>query len=606
MSERGVLLGLLTTLPVLAGCLGGDAPDLDIEDTLNEYLPMEEAVFNTTGSWSQTLLPGVFERLDPIIQLVESFDGTRIEVGIHRPLIPGCPTEDTADYPEECKTPVLVDAGPYYSPETITELSTRPPSAIWFVPHGYTVAYVSVRGTSGSGGCMQFMSLNEQKDVDAMVTYLAERPWSTGNVGMIGRSYDGTTPFMAAALGNPHLKTIVPISGVADGGELMFSNGTSELRGPIMHNYVYWLTFGLGAEPMSSAASQVCFFFNDAAPTGIYTSQTGDQSVAGQDDYWEVRNFRDRVLQNYKGSLYIVHGMQDWNVNPRMVVPWINELQDQGFKVKAWLGQWAHAYPDRADEHPNVRWDWAETLLRWFDSELKGVDVDTGPVIEVEDHRHQWWVMDSYPARDLEWTTLNLNGDGTMTTTATSSKMFVLGQSGGALNDVGGVVATVEAVTGQPAPARPAQSLSLVSEPFEGPIRVSGLVQLPLKVTPTTPTGANLYVDLYDVYPDFRQVWIGHGWMNLKYHDATGAMKPLVPGQAVTAKMQFEPLEAYLSEGHRLRLNIAYDVDPERQLYGNSDVLPHPDGGPVIVHLDGASQLKVPLLDDFLPSVYQS
>jgi predicted acyl esterase len=33
---------------------------------------------------------------------------------------------------------------------------------------------------------------------------------------MIRRFYDGSTPWMVAAQGDPHLKTIVPASGVPD------------------------------------------------------------------------------------------------------------------------------------------------------------------------------------------------------------------------------------------------------------------------------------------------------------------------------------------------------------------------------------------------------
>lgn len=579
MRHARALLILPLVGMTLAGCLGGspNAPDIDPERALS-YVPLDEAVWDTSGSWSQTLLPGIYERLEPVVELVQGHEGVEIQIGIHRPIIPGCPTDDEANYPPECRTPVLVDSGPYYTPESIGQLSTRPPTSIWFVPHGYTVVHMAVRGTGGSGGCMEFMSLNEQEDVSAVVTDLANRAWSTGNVGMIGRSYDGTTPFMAAALGNPHLKTIVPISGVADVPELMFSNGTSEIRGPIMHNYVYWLTYGLGMEPTDTSTSQACEEVIKGTLAGAYTALTGDPALGGLDNYWADRTFRERILENYDGSLYIVHGMQDWNVNPRMVVPWINDLQDEGLKVKAWLGQWGHAYPDRPDEHPNVRWDWAETLLRWFDSELKGINIDTGPVVEVEDHRHQWWVMDSYPARDVEWNTFFLNGDNSMT-----------GEPGAS--------GTVPFARGD--------AITLTTDPIDGPARVSGLVRLPLKVTPTAPTGAVIYADLYDVYPDGRSAWLGHGWMNLRYHEGTTEQQVLMPGQSVVAKMEFEPLEGYLADGHRLQLRLTYDFDPERVLYGSdADGIPNPTGSPVLLEFDGESQLRVPLVYDFVPSPY--
>lgn len=585
---RRLLLGLLLVLPALAGCLGGGV-DVGVPPPGERvYAPLEGALFNTTGSWSQPITAPLFARLEPVVELVKSFDGTDIQVGIHRPNIPGCPAAEDAEYPPECRTPILLDSGPYYSAQSISQLSTRPPTAIWFVPQGYTVVYMAVRGTGGSGGCMEFMSMNEQKDVDAVITDVAQRGWSTGNVGMIGRSYDGTTPFMAAALGNPHLKTIVPISGVADVPELMFANGTSEFRGPIMHNVVYWFTYGLGMEPSSSASSQGCEEVAEGSLVGAYTAQTGDWDAAGMSDYWRVRQFRERILDHYHGSAFVIHGMQDWNVNPRMVVPWINELQDHGIKTKAWLGQWGHAYPDRADEHTNVRWDWAEVLLRWFDHELKGAEVDTGPVVEVEDHRHQWWVAESYPVRDLERKPLTLNADGTMTSGPGPRGQAVVASAPGADS---------------------VEELSLTSEPLEDPVRVSGLVQLPLKVTPSTSTGGVLYAQLYDVYPDGRSAWLGHAWMNLRYHEGGNEQQTLVPGEAVLARMQFEPLEGYLADGHRVRLTIRQDFPfayTATGSGGNEDGLPHPEMGPVAIHFDGSSQLLLPLVRDFEKSPYHA
>ncbi|MBW3582626.1 MAG: CocE/NonD family hydrolase [Euryarchaeota archaeon] len=585
MRPRMLLMAFVLVAPVLAGCLSDDASTTDLTDPTERIYEdlakaYEEALWDTTHSWSVPITPPLYDRLPSVIHQITSFDGTPIELGIFRPDIPGCPTDlGAAEFPEECKTPVIMDSGPYYTPSSIGTESTRPPTAIWMVPHGYTVVYMAVRGTGGSGGCMEFMSLNEQKDVDATVTWLGEAPWSTGAVGMIGRSYDGTTPFMAAAFGNPYLKTIVPISGVSDVPDLMFSNGTSEFRGPIMHNVVYWTTFGIGMEPTETADSQVCEEVAKGTATGAYTSATGDWSVAGQDDYWEVRKWREPILENYDGSLYIIHGMQDWNVNPRMVVPWINELQDSGLKVKALLGQWGHAYPDRTDEHENTRWDWAETLVRWFDAELKGIDVDTGPTIEVEDHRHDWWVMDSYPARDLVWRKLALNADGTMTNESEASGNRLLANPAGQQN---------------------LQRITLTSEEFSEPVRVSGLVRMDLKVTPSTATGGNVYFQLYDIYPDGRAHWMGQGWMNVLYHEGGNEKQTLTPGQAVIAKMESEPLEAFLPAGHKIRLVIDQEFTGSR-----SDGNPKPETGPMVVHLDGDSVLKLPIVTDFTRSPYR-
>ena len=79
----------------------------------------------------------------------------------------------------------------------------------------------------------------EQLGNDAAVSWLGSQDWSNGNVAMIGKSYDGSTPWQAAMFGNEHLKTIVPISGLIGVKELMWKNGSAEARAPIMHNGVY-------------------------------------------------------------------------------------------------------------------------------------------------------------------------------------------------------------------------------------------------------------------------------------------------------------------------------------------------------------------------------
>ena len=106
------------------------------------------------------------------------------------------------------------------------------------LPHGYAFAQVSVMGTGRSNHCMDLMGNAEQLGVDAAVTWLGSQDWSNGAVSMIGKSYDGSTPWQAATFGNEYLKTIVPISGLIGVMELMWKNGSSEARAPIMHNGV--------------------------------------------------------------------------------------------------------------------------------------------------------------------------------------------------------------------------------------------------------------------------------------------------------------------------------------------------------------------------------
>ena len=63
----------------------------------------------------------------------------------------------------------------------------------------------------------------------------------------------------------------------------------------------------------------------------------------GLDVWFEVaviigpRDFLDRVLKNYGGSVYLIQGMHDWNVDPHMAIPTINKLYDNGIEAKGCL-----------------------------------------------------------------------------------------------------------------------------------------------------------------------------------------------------------------------------------------------------------------------------
>ncbi|MGQ0535111.1 MAG: CocE/NonD family hydrolase [Methanobacteriota archaeon] len=569
---RIVLLGaLLLGTPVLAGCITSS------DSVEPQALPdLRRAVFDTSRAWSSPLSPAIYETLPGLEVMVPSFDGTEISLGIYRPKIDGCDWDAEA-VPETCRLPVVMDSGPYYA-DHIDREKFRPPLNEWLVPRGYAVVYMSVRGTGNSAGCMETMSLSEQGDVDAMVTWLGEQAWSSGKVGMMGRSYDGSTPFFAAATGNPYLTTIVPIAGVPSQPDLLFKNGTSEARGPIFTNGLYWAGYGVGAldggapgHRADHLQDQACTDVAVGIPSSFAAAATGDASS----EYWQDRNTKPRVLENYKGSVWIVHGLEDWNVNPSQVVPFVNELQDAGIETKAWLGVWAHAYPDRVDEHRNVRWDWAEQTVRWFDFYLKGVGPKPALDVEVEDSLFVWRSEASYPPRDAFDTVFELSADGTLAKAGEGSPgTLVVGGSTGLLS------------------LGPAgDALEFRSEPLEKDLRLAGLSNLVLTATPSTAAGGYLFAELYDVFPDGRLMRIGWAAMNLRFHQGGNTeMQTLVPGQPIEVAMEFEPLDAHVGRGHSLALVV--------HKAGVEDIVPSPSPEATGITVgDGKSQLLLSTIE---------
>ncbi|PSQ13419.1 hypothetical protein BRD02_13170 [Halobacteriales archaeon QS_8_69_73] len=172
-----------------------------------------------------------------VIELDSGRDGEKIQLAVTWPA-PLDDAEPSDDYP------VILRATPYVSDlrgYTVRDCIRTRRLAENYIQQGYAVAAVAVRGTGGSGGCMELMGPNEQADIDQAVTRLGKDSRSNGNVAIIGRSYDGTTPWMPARKGNPYLATVVPFSGVPDIHELMYKRGSPETRGYAILNGLYYI-----------------------------------------------------------------------------------------------------------------------------------------------------------------------------------------------------------------------------------------------------------------------------------------------------------------------------------------------------------------------------
>lgn len=556
---RSILaFGTLVTL-LAAGCVSPIAPNATNDpqvEGLTSVFTRASLPFDLTDQWSHTLVNGTFAILPvqsvfvsvalPPTSLGSAVDSSaKVHMGLWLP-----------DVPAGTKVPVIADIGPYYADgdKPAIEPADRLGKFLIdnFVSHGYAVAQVSVFGSGDSTHCMDLMGPDEQKGVDAAVTYLGSQEWSNGNVGLIGRSYDGSTPWEAAMFPNEHLKTIVPISGLTGAYELMWRNGSAETRGPIMHNVVYG-QFGIDQDPAD--AYNACASYLTGPANGAAALVTGEPVTP----YWQDRYFFDAALKNYKGSVYLIHGLQDWNVDPHVALPRFSQLAGAGLETKALLGQWAHNYPDRASEHEKLgagrgkeafptmtRMDWAQDLLEWFNYYLQG----TGPKpllhVEVQDNMGDWRVEDSWPPTDANWSEMKLTGAG------------------------GPVGPQLSYVTILP-------PISMTEDS-----RIAGLPQLHLKVTPLGP-GGQVFAIISDAETKVR---LGHAIMDLRFAAGGDSMQPVVPGMQITAKMEFEPLDVVLPAGHGILIELSNTGE---------DYLPSATSAPVQIDA-AASILRLPIV----------
>ncbi len=540
--------------------------------------------------------------------------------------------------------PVIMVAGPDFEVDNESmrtaddeppenPFSTAPrgnPTVRWllrnFVPLGYAVAIVGVRGTGTSGGCMEFLGPREAADLDQAVRFLATQEWSNGNVGMFGIGYDAATQWLVAASGNEYLKTIVPVGGWADTFSALFHNGTVETGAASTHTSFWYRGIGQdnvpprpdqlpepgfpvppgfwinpfnanGREAYQDRQNLVCDEAYEGFASSYYSNTAGDR---GPNDFWAERDYRQRVLESYDGSVFMIHGLQDLTVDPHNAMPFNDQLRQSGIDVKEWYGQWWHQYPD--SECPrrlpvwlaaHCRWDFAETLLHWFDYYLKdNQTVDLGPPIQIQDNRGYWRNAGSFPPNDASWLGLHLHGNGSLSEGSSPERIVTLAPP---FQNQAGVNA-------------PRNLIELKTEPFPVDTRISGLPQLQVAFETRGPGGAisawlldeNAEGNVLDrwfenesgLYMPISGLGlppvIGRAQMDLRFHEGGDESKPTIPGQRYTARIEFEPLDVLIPAGHRLTLWLLQ--------------YPYPDDDPatipsaVDVVLGDASTLRLPLI----------
>lgn len=99
-----------------------------------------------------------------------------------------------------------------------------PDPADW-VPRGYAIINIDIRGTGDSEGVMAVLGSQEAEDGYDTIEALAKMPWCTGKVGMAGNSHLAIAQWFIAATRPPHLAAIAPWEGCGDLYREQFARG---------------------------------------------------------------------------------------------------------------------------------------------------------------------------------------------------------------------------------------------------------------------------------------------------------------------------------------------------------------------------------------------
>jgi X-Pro dipeptidyl-peptidase len=246
-------------------------------------------------------------------------------------------------------------------------------------------------GTNNSDGCPTTGGYEEIESIRVVIDWMNGRAkawdqdhkevkaeWTTGNVGMIGKSYDGTLANGVAATGVEGLKTIVPIGAISSWynyyryeGLTYYNNGPG----------------GLASRVASSSRKEAC------KPVFDRLNSEADDPSGDYNEFWDERNYVKDV-KNVKASVFAVHGLNDYNVKMNHLADWWTALAKEDVPRKLWLTQTGHV-----DPFDFRRAEWVDTLHRWFDYWL--MDMENGimdePAVDIERGADNWETQASWP-----------------------------------------------------------------------------------------------------------------------------------------------------------------------------------------------------------------
>ncbi len=416
----------------------------------------------------------------------------------------------------------------------------------YFTARGFAVVYAESLGTGASTGCPTSGGRNETIGAKSVVDWLNGRAkgqnaagarvtagWTTGKVGMMGVSYNGTLPNAVATTGVRGLETIVPIAAISSWYDYYRADGAVVAPGTFQ------------GEDLDVLAAYVHTREDRApcAPVIADLAERQDRITGDYSRFWDERNYVEDA-HRVRASVLAVHGLNDWNVKMTHVSQWYAALKRAGVEHKIWLHQSGHA-----DPYSLRRDEWLITLNRWLSHYLHGVDngVQREPKATVQREDKSWTIEAEWPAPGTSSATL-YPGAGGPTVGGLATRPVRSGVE--SLTDDATKVAKDLAAL----PASP-NRLSYATRPASTPLRISGTVRADLRLTFTRPA-ANVTVLLVDRAPDGATSIITRGWTDPQNRHSISRTETIRPGKSYDVEVGLVPDDYVLPAGHQLGLVV--------------------------------------------------
>ena len=437
-----------------------------------------------------------------------------------------------------------------------------------YVPRGYAVVLGESLGTYNSDGCPDVGGRVETLGAKAVIDWLNGRArgwdaatgepvkadWTTGAVGMVGVSYNGTLPNQVATTGVDGLETIVPISAISSWYDYYRANGLvraphSETQGVGDNEFLGEDTDVLGAfiggprmEPTGECAG-VLGFLNRAQDR-----LTGDWSP-----FWQARDYLRRV-RGVDSSVFIVHGLNDWNVMTKAFAEWWYRLADRRVPRKIWLHNGGHGGESQSADPADFA-AYKRTENRWFDFWLFGVPngIMSEPRASIEREDGSYVNEADWPAPGVRKAKLYLSA-GTSTAPGELSTRPRRRSREQSFVDRGRELDTDDVLIQNPDTANP-NRLVYRSPELRRDVRISGTPRVKLGMSIDNRNAANLTAVLVDYGPE-APLMVTRGWLDPQNRHSLTRSDPIRRGREYRFRWDLQPDDYVFQAGHRIGLVV--------------------------------------------------
>ena len=467
------------------------------------------------------------------------------------------------------------------------------------VEAGYVIVAQDTRGRFASEGEFEPF-VHEVEDGADAITWAASQPWSSGQVGMFGVSYQGLTQWQAAREQPAALRAIAPSQSPGwhvypyQGGAFLLGVALGWATGVAMDEVQRRVGQGRATraelEEMMQASGDLPALFRRLPLVDMPLLQGRAPyyfdwlSHPTLDEYWRTLiqeefyeqvtvpaltiagwydHFQREDLEHYQSMRQRGGSALARSLQHLVIGPWSHGNFLRGFRERTY-GAASFARDLLTDLH-----------LRWFDHWLKGIEngvEQEKPVRIFVMGTNVWREEEDWPLPDTQYRPYYLHSGG-HANTATGDGVLSTAQAdaepedvyrynprdsvptmGGAVNSLG-MLDDVGPLDQRQIEARE-DVLCYTTLPLERPVEVTGPIELVLHVS-SSARDTDFTGKLVDVHPDGRAEILTDGILRARYRQSLSSPVLMEPGHVYELHIDLGVTSNVFLTGHRIRLEVS-------------------------------------------------